>query len=171
MKPSNSGALVEVAGGSASNTAIVSATPETPISNLPPESGKSKSKIKSLLPPAGDGDGYTEGFERFWSAYPKRLGTNSKKSAFKSWKARLREGVSADDLIRAASCYATACIAAKKIGTEYVKQAATFLSPDEHWREALKLQGPGSDWPQANTKHGGFNERNYATGIGADGRF
>ena len=171
VKPSNSGALVEVAGGSASNTAIVSATPETPISNLPPESGKSKSKIKSLLPPAGDGDGYTEGFERFWSAYPKRLGTNSKKSAFKSWKARLREGVSADDLIRAASCYATACIAAKKIGTEYVKQAATFLSPDEHWREALKLQGPGSDWPQANTKHGGFNERNYATGIGADGRF
>ena len=51
VKPSNSGALVEVLGGSASNTAGVSATPESLISNLPPESGKSKSF--SPQPPKG----------------------------------------------------------------------------------------------------------------------
>ncbi|MWV17541.1 hypothetical protein F3I16_15980 [Pseudomonas sp. L-22-4S-12] len=170
-EPSNDGALAGVAGGSTTNSPAASPVPEILISNLPPVSGKSQSKSKSLLPPSGDGDGYTEEFERFWSAYPKRLGTNSKKAAFKCWKARLREGASVDDLIKAASCYATACNTAGKTGTEYVKQAATFLGPDEHWREALKLQGPGSGWPQANKKHGGFDDRNYTTGIGADGRF
>lgn len=160
---------------SATQSATAPETPGAPISNLPPESGKSTNKSKSLLAQDGDGEGYSEAFERFWSAYPKRLGGNSKKAAFKCWKARLREGVSADDLIKAASCYATACKAAGKTGTEYVKQASTFLGPDEHWREALKLSGPGSAWPQKQpskpNQHGDFNERDYGQGIGADGRF
>lgn len=92
---------------------------------------------KPLVPSADDTSAYSAEFEAFWAEYPKREGGNSKKGAFKAWNARLRSGVKAEDLILSAKRYADQMQAKGNIGTSFVKQAATFLGPDEHWREAL----------------------------------
>jgi len=92
---------------------------------------------KALVPSADDTSAYSAEFEEFWAEYPKREGGNSKKGAFKAWNARLRSGVKAEDLILSAKRYADQMQAKGNVGTSFVKQAATFLGPDEHWREAL----------------------------------
>src|SRR5690606_32210384 len=71
----------------------------------------------------------------FWQAYPKRDGGNSKKAAFRRWSALRKRGVSATDLIRAARAYAAEQERLGNVGTRYVRQAVTFLGPDEHWRQ------------------------------------
>lgn len=93
---------------------------------------------KPLVPSGDDTSAYSAEFERFWKSYPKREGGNPKKSAWKAWKARIRAGVSADDLIAAASRYADQMRAKGSEGTSFVKQACTFLGPDEHWAEVLR---------------------------------
>jgi hypothetical protein len=89
------------------------------------------------VPSADDTSAYSAEFEEFWAEYPKREGGNSKKGAHKAWNARLRSGVKAEDLILSAKRYADQMQAKGNVGTSFVKQAATFLGPDEHWREAL----------------------------------
>lgn len=96
-----------------------------------------EAKEKALVPSADDTSAYSAEFESFWTEYPKREGSNSKKTAFKAWNARLRSGVKAEDLILAAKRYAAQQFAAGNLGTPYVKQAATFLGADEHFREVL----------------------------------
>lgn len=96
-----------------------------------------EAKEKALVPSADDTSAYSAEFEAFWTEYPKREGSNSKKTAFKAWNARLRSGVKAEDLILAAKRYAAQQFAAGNLGTPYVKQAATFLGADEHFREVL----------------------------------
>lgn len=80
-------------------------------------------------------DAYPDSFQRAWAAYPKRAGGNPKKTAYRCWRARVREGASEDELERGVARYAAYCDAIGKTDTEYVKQASTFLGPDEHWRE------------------------------------
>lgn len=96
-----------------------------------------EAKEKALVPSVDDTSAYSAEFEAFWTEYPKREGSNSKKTAFKAWNARLRSGVKAEDLILAAKRYAAQQFAAGNLGTPYVKQAATFLGADEHFREVL----------------------------------
>ena len=92
---------------------------------------------RALVPSADDTGDYSFEFEQFWKAYPKRDGGNSKRAAFKAWKARLRAGVKSDDLILSASRYAEQMTAQGRIGTSFVKQASTFLGPDDHWQEVM----------------------------------
>lgn len=80
---------------------------------------------------------YPEDFARFWKAYPRKV---NKSGAFRKWIATLRAADdmvrAADEMIRAAENYAD-----EKDGTDerYIKHAATFLGPDEHWRDWVKL--------------------------------
>ena len=74
-------------------------------------------------------------FDAFWAAYPHRAGGNPRKRAARTFAARVAEGVSTDDLIDGARRYAAHCERDGKVGTPYVMQAATFLGPDERWRE------------------------------------
>lgn len=100
-----------------------------------------KNTEELLVPSAADDttrrpkNAYPEAFERAWQAYPTRAGGNNKAEAFKAWKARIKAGVSADDIHAGVLRYAAFVRASGKIGTEYVKQAATFFGPAEHWRE------------------------------------
>lgn len=95
------------------------------------------------LEPSADGSmDYPAEFEAAWAKYPKRTGGNPKKSAFKAWKARIREGASAAELEKAVENYALSVSVHGKAGTEFVKQAATFFGPDEHWRDALGASAP-----------------------------
>jgi hypothetical protein len=79
--------------------------------------------------------GYSEDFEQCWKAYPKRHRPDNKKSTHKKWQARINEGVSADVLTKTATRYASECEQEGITSTRYVKLAATFFGPDEHWRE------------------------------------
>lgn len=74
-------------------------------------------------------------FEEAWSAYPPRAGGNSKPDARKAWAARLKAGIEPEDIVAGVHRYAAFCRAEGKTGTAYVKQAATFFGPGEHWAE------------------------------------
>lgn len=76
---------------------------------------------------------YTEDFLEFWNEYPRKV---DKGAAFKQWKARLKEGVSPNDLILAARNYAAMC---KQLNTEerYIKHAKTFLGVSRSFEEYL----------------------------------
>lgn len=106
--------------------------------NQEPLTKNQEPKEKPLVPSGDDTVGYSAEFETCWAKYPKRAGGNSKKAAHKAWAARIREGVTAEVLDAAVQAYASEMIAKGKVGTEYVKQAATFFGPNEHWREAMQ---------------------------------
>jgi len=78
--------------------------------------------------------GYPDDFLKFWDAYPRREG---KSIAFKTWKARLKEGAIPEEIILAATKYANRCQLEQR-EQRFIKQPATFLGPD--WREHLKYQ-------------------------------
>src|SRR3546814_1643495 len=89
----------------------------------PPRSTRTDTLFPSTtLFRSDDTSAYSAEFESFWAEYPKREGSNSKKTAFKAWNARLRSGVKAEDLILAAKRYAAQQLAAGNLGTPYVKQ-------------------------------------------------
>lgn len=79
--------------------------------------------------------GYPEGFEAWWQAYPSRKGSNPKKGAYGRWvRVAIDEGE--EGLLQAAHAYAAHCRREGQVGTPYVMQAMTFLSPgSEAWRE------------------------------------
>lgn len=119
------------------STAVEQVLNECATNQEPRTSNQEEQEQKALVPSGDDTSAYSAEFESFWAEYPKREGGNSKKGAFKAWNARLRSGVKAEDLILSAKRYADQMQAKGNIGTSFVKQAATFLGPDEHWREAL----------------------------------
>nr|WP_310616958.1 helix-turn-helix domain-containing protein [Pantoea cypripedii] len=82
---------------------------------------------------------YSPEFETAWQSYPKRAGGNPKPSAWKAWSARIREGTKSDDMIAGVRRYAAWVRVTGKLGSEYVKQAATFFGPDRHFEEAWEL--------------------------------
>lgn len=72
-----------------------------------------------------------EWFLDFKLAYPQRSGDPNWRGAQRAANARMREGHSPADFIEGAKRYAEFCRITGKVGTEYVKQAATFLGPDK----------------------------------------
>lgn len=72
---------------------------------------------------------YSEAFEAFWAAYPRHV---AKKLAWVAWRRRLAEGVPAEVLVRAAAHYALATADREE---RYVMHPATFLGPNERWRD------------------------------------
>jgi len=83
---------------------------------------------------------YTEEFETAWGYYPKRLGSNSKKVAFKSWNARLKENVSIEDLTTSVRNYAYFCDKTDKLNTEFVMQACRFFGTNEEYKNFINMQ-------------------------------
>ena len=85
------------------------------------------SKEKSLYP---------VGFQEFWAAYPRK---KEKVKAFKMWKVAIRQGAEEGELAKAARSYAAEC-EAKGRAEDYIKHPATFLGPNDHWRDYLKTE-------------------------------
>lgn len=104
------------------------------------EEGEEDRRDKSLLNHRRNS--YPADFEEAWSAYPDRQGGNPKKGAYRAWCATLKRGEDAAQLVEATKHYADYCRNKGKVGTEYVKQAATFFGPDEPWREYLQPVRP-----------------------------
>ncbi|WP_448880084.1 helix-turn-helix domain-containing protein [Enterobacter hormaechei] len=80
-------------------------------------------------------ENYSNEFEKAWQAYPKRSGGNNKLSAFKAWNARIKQGVKPETMLEGVKRYAAFMASEGKIGTSFVKQAATFFGPDKHFDE------------------------------------
>ena len=118
-------------------------------------------QAKASTPKKFSGQRYESDFERIWQVYPKRAGGNSKASAFKSWKARLREGVSSEEILAGVQRYAAYVAATGRTGTEYVKQAATFFGPDRHFEESWQVQAAQPRQATSQLKHSSFAERDY----------
>lgn len=87
------------------------------------------------------------GFVECWSAYPRRGGGNSRAEALKAYRARIKAGVLPADLLAGVQRYAAFVRATGKEGSAFVKQAATFLGPGEHWREAWELPAGSAPSP------------------------
>ncbi len=83
----------------------------------------------------GNQEEYSTEFEELWLARPRREGADSKKSAFKAYKARIRQGVGHQQLMDGIEAYRRYCEAKGLIGTDKVKMTSTFLGPDEHWKQ------------------------------------
>lgn len=111
------------------------------VSEALPREEKSKSKNTT----AGSRPEYAPEFETAWRLYPKRAGDNPKRRALKAWNARRAEGHTPEEMADGVQRYARFCQATNKIGTEMVKQAATFFGPDkpfnETWHTAPKHVG------------------------------
>jgi uncharacterized protein YdaU (DUF1376 family) len=96
-------------------------------------------------------NGYTPEFEAAWTDYPKREGGNPKKSAFCKWKARLKAGATVEELHQGVIRYANFIRAKGKEHTSYVKQAATFFGPDEHYNESWEISHETSENPSGHS--------------------
>ena len=79
-------------------------------------------------------------FETAWSFYPKRSGSNSKKSAYGCWKARLKEGDSPEELIDAVKRYQSWCVSENSIGTPYVMQAKRFFGTSREYKNTWEVK-------------------------------
>lgn len=102
---------------------------------------------------------YPDDFERTWKEYPRRAGGNPKKSAFRAWQARLKEGHDPGNIIEGVKRYARFVRADDKEGTQFVMQAATFFGPEDpphftnDWRPPKKSRlGMAEPLPQGSYK-------------------
>lgn len=104
---------------------------------------------------------YSPEFETAWLAYPKRAGGNPKPSAYKAWNARLHEGVTPETLLAGVKRYAAFVVATGKLGSEYVKQAATFFGPDRHFEETWQAPAVSGGARHTQPPVSGFEGLNY----------
>lgn len=119
------------------------------------------SSAKAVEPSRSAKQEYSPEFEEAWLAYPKRAGGNPKPSAWKAWSARVREGINTADMLAGIQRYAAYITATGKAGSEYVKQAATFLGPDHHFAESWTAPSSQQRATPAQNRHSGFSERDY----------
>lgn len=82
-----------------------------------------------------------DGFEAFWAAYPKRDGNADRKGAAKAFGAATKRADGHEVITRAAARYAGHCREKGKLGTEFVKQARSWLNGDL-WREWVPQELP-----------------------------
>ena len=76
---------------------------------------------------------YSEGFDDFWDAYPRRI---EKAAALKAWQRRRKEKVHAEDMIIAARNYADYCLK-RNTEVQYIKHPSTFLGRDKPYTEYI----------------------------------
>lgn len=123
------------------NVAHAEAEAEDPPASSPPRAQASNGKGKVSR----------ETEEPWWldfkHVYPERAGDQGWCKAHRAANARLAEGHTPEQFIEGAKRYATFIDTTGKRGTEYVKQAASFLGPDKAFLEswtppATKIQKP-----------------------------
>lgn len=89
--------------------------------------------IKDRLMDIAAAGTYKPTFEEFWNAYPKKEG---KAEAYKKYNARLKDGWSEIDLLRAAKNYAYV-VNRQRTEMQYIKHAKTFLSENTPFTDFL----------------------------------
>ncbi|QSM00577.1 DNA replication protein [Oceanospirillum phage vB_OliS_GJ44] len=92
--------------------------------------------------PAKPKNEYTPEFEEIWKEKPNRAGSNPKRSAFKAYKARLKDNATPEEILAGLLRYKKHLEEQQKLNTPFVMQMATFLGPDEHFREQWTFNTP-----------------------------
>ena len=77
---------------------------------------------------------YPEGFEKFWDAYPRKVG---KGEAYKKYCARVNDGWGENELLEAAVAYAVS-VEQNKTDKQFIKHPKTFLSDATPFTDYLK---------------------------------
>lgn len=97
-----------------------------------PEAQNTKSKSRKAI------SNYSTDFEEFWSVYPRKV---DKAQAYKKYKARLEDGFSHEQLLKAAKNYADQC---RKYRTEekFIKHGKTFLGEATSFLDYLPKNDP-----------------------------
>lgn len=90
---------------------------------------------------------YGKDFEEFWSVYPKNA---DKGEAFKKYKARRKDGYSAEEILAAAKAYRAQC-ERNHTDKQYIKHAKTFLGPSLPFVEYIPKHEPALVQPEAPT--------------------
>lgn len=80
--------------------------------------------------------------DEFWPRYPKRAGNRGKKQAAASWRARCRDGINPEAMLKAADRYASYCEATDRINTPYTMMASTFLNDPDNFDNMWKPPAP-----------------------------
>jgi len=80
---------------------------------------------------------YPSDFELFWQEYPSHI---DKRRSYGCWKARLKEGITSDQLTACACNYAAA---RREEDQRYTMHPATFLGPGRRWEEFLEAKKKG----------------------------
>lgn len=81
---------------------------------------------------------YPEGFEKFWDAYPRKVG---KGEAYKKYCARVNDGWGENELLEAAVAYAVS-VEQNKTDKQFIKHPKTFLSDATPFTDYLKHTEP-----------------------------
>lgn len=87
----------------------------------------------------------------FKREYPERLGGQEWQKAVRAARARIKEGHTPDQFIDGAKRYHAHCKSTDRIGTQYVKQAASFLGPDKHFMQPWPVAVPKPSRPSVPT--------------------
>jgi len=91
------------------------------------------------------GESVDPAFEKAFGLYPSRGDHgNPKGAARKAWRARVRSGISVDELTNGVIRYAAFIRAKGTEGTEFVKQASTFFGPQRFWLEPWTPPAPSN---------------------------
>ncbi len=106
-------------------------------------------------------ENYSNEFEQAWQAYPKRAGGNSKSAAWKAWKARIKDGVTTDEMLAGVNRYAGYVRDTGNSGTQYVKQTATFFGPDRHFEESWQAPSGAVSGRPGGLPVSGFSDQDY----------
>lgn len=104
-----------------------------------PQEPRAKSQSSSLRS--------EDGFDAFWSAYPKRDGANPRKPAEEAYRRALRRDDS-ENILRGAKLYA----AKNTVRSPYVAQAVTWLNQDR-WRDEIEKAPASLDRPAGYPLH------------------
>ena len=145
--------------------------PEPPVArvldNLKPLESKEvrNPPISPPLPSSKPLPSEPQGFDAFWAIYPKRDGTADRKGALKAFAPALKR-VDLETLLDATRAYAADMKAKGKIGTEFVKQARSWLNGDLWTEYQPKSQGQDCSsgvYVQYGTEQGDAWERFYRT--------
>jgi hypothetical protein len=82
-----------------------------------------------------------KGFAEFWAARPRRSGGDPRGAALKAYRARLKEDVTAEEMLDGIRRYAEFCHATVD-NPKYIKMTSTFLSKDgRFWEEDWLVPG------------------------------
>lgn len=128
------------------------------INSLPSETIKTNLPLSPSKPEP-------DGFDAFWACYPKRSGAADRKAAVKAFGPAVKRA-DLETILHGARAYNSEMTAKGKIGTEFVKQARTWLNADG-WTEyqssspLASVERPSGVYVKYGTDAGDAWERHY----------
>lgn len=121
-------------------------TPETglPTTVKPDDGFADTNELLSLVSNENELQGFDSDFTACWQIWPKRQ--DARKPALTAYKARRREGVTAEDLLKATRNYAEAMRREKRENSK-ILNCETFFGPNERWMPYLEEEeAPGINY-------------------------